>query len=191
MNNLYDKNDQSSGAVIWITGLSGAGKTTLAQGVADKLRLSGRAVVLLDGDVLRDVLGANTNHSSVSRLEIAKKYSGLCKILASQGIIVVIATISLFREIHVWNRDHLPRYIEVYLKVPLSELERRDPKGIYQRFHSGKIKNVAGLDLEIHEPVEADWIEVFDPLRSSLMVCSDLLLYIEKELRDKNDYRKK
>ena len=110
----------------------------------------------------------------------------MCKILASQGIIVVIATISLFREIHVWNRDHLPRYIEVYLKVPLSELERRDSKGIYQRFHLGEIKNVAGLDLEIDEPVEADWIEVFDPLRSSSMVCSDLLLYIEKELRDIN-----
>ena len=78
MNNLPDKNDRSSG-VVWITGLSGAGKTTLAEKVADKLRLSGRAVVLLDGDVLRNVLGANTLHNSISRIEIAKNIQGCVK----------------------------------------------------------------------------------------------------------------
>lgn len=184
MNKPSDQNEPSAGAVIWITGLSGAGKTTMAQEVVDKLRLSGSTVVLLDGDVLREALGISTLHNRVDRLEISKKYSGLCKILASQGLIVVIATISLFREIHSWNRENLPNYVEVYLKVPLSELKRRDAKGIYKRFEYGLVKNISGLDVEIDEPSDADWIESFDPKRTSEMASIELVKFIEEKFRN-------
>jgi adenylylsulfate kinase len=71
---------------------------------------------------------------------------------------VVTATISLFNEIHEWNRATLPGYFEVYLKVPIDELRRRDPKGIYRRFDAGELTHVAGLDLPIDEPEAADWV---------------------------------
>ena len=148
--------------VVWITGLSGAGKTTLAQAIVKHLRDNGQHVIFLDGDELRDILNRPLNnvqsHDRESRLALAMQYAQLCRMLAMQGVIVVIATISLFKEIHSWNRKNLPGYFEVYIKVPLEELRRRDPKSIYQRFNCGEIKNVAGLDLKIDEPLNAHLI---------------------------------
>jgi adenylylsulfate kinase-like enzyme len=90
--------------VLWITGLSGAGKSTLALKVAQRLRAKGEAVVVLDGDVLREVFGATAtnaqNHGREGRLALAFQYAHLCRVVASQGLTVVIATISLFKEIH-------------------------------------------------------------------------------------------
>lgn len=155
----------SAGEVIWITGLSGAGKSTLAHEVVARLRAEGKAVAMLDGDELREVFGAVAanaqNHGREGRLALAMQYAHLCRVIASQGLTVVIATISLFREVHAWNREHLPGYFEVYLKVPVEELRRRDPKGIYRRFDAGELSNVAGLDLPIDEPEAADWMAEF------------------------------
>jgi cytidine diphosphoramidate kinase len=164
--------------VIWITGLSGAGKSTLAQALAPRLRSQGGPVVLLDGDELREVFGAVTanadNHGREGRLALALQYARLCRILASQGFTVVIATISLFREVHAWNRAHLPGYFEVYLKVPLDELRRRDPKGIYRRFDAGELQHVAGLDLPIDEPTSADCQFEFDADTSAESLADQL-----------------
>lgn len=164
--------------VIWITGLSGAGKSTLAQALAPRLRAQGRAVVLLDGDELRDVFGAVTanadNHGREGRLALALQYARLCRILASQGLTVVIATISLFREVHAWNRANLPGYFEVYLKVPVDELRRRDPKGIYRRFDAGELQHVAGLDLPIDEPTSANCQFEFEPGLSAEALADQL-----------------
>jgi len=155
------------GRVCWITGLSGAGKSTLAHEVAARLRAQGETVVLLDGDELREVFGAAaanaTNHGLKGRLVLAMQYAHLCRVIASQGLTVVIATISLFKEVHSWNRASLPGYFEIYLKVPVDELRRRDPKGIYRRFDAGELTDVAGLDLAIDEPEAADWVAEFAP----------------------------
>ncbi len=151
-----------TGRVVWITGLSGAGKTTLARELLPHLRNGRHEVVMLDGDELREVLGAETvnasNHDREARLRLAMRYARLCRMLASQGLTVVIATISLFQEVHRWNRAHLPGYFEVYLRVPLDELRRRDPKGIYARFDAGLAQHVAGLDLTIDEPELPDLV---------------------------------
>ena len=154
------------GAVIWITGLSGAGKSTLAAEVTARLRATGQAVVMLDGDELREVFGAASlisgRHDREARLALAMRYAQLCKVIAQQGLAVVIATISLFKEVHTWNRAHLPRYFEVFLDVPLHELRSRDPKGIYRRFDAGQIENVAGLDLPFDAPESPDVIFEFE-----------------------------
>ncbi len=167
------------GAVYWITGLSGAGKTTLALKLVDHFRAEGLPVVFLDGDELREVFGAVAanvqNHGREGRLALAMQYAHLCRILAAQGLTVVIATISLFREVHAWNRANLPGYFEVYLKVPVDELRRRDPKGIYRRFDAGELTHVAGLDLPIDEPEAADWVVAFDPARPVAELAEDLL----------------
>ena len=168
--------------VVWITGLSGAGKTTLAQAIVKHLRDNGQHVIFLDGDELRDILNRPLNnvqsHDRESRLALAMQYAQLCRMLAMQGVIVVIATISLFKEIHSWNRINLPGYFEVYIKVSLEELRRRDPKSIYQRFNSGEIKNVAGLDLKIDEPLNAHLIidhAQKNSLQKSVIQLSNLL----------------
>lgn len=175
---------QASGRVIWITGLSGAGKSTLALEVVNRLRAIGDAVVMLDGDVLREVFGAAAtnaqNHGREGRLALAFQYAHLCRVIAGQGMTVVIATISLFSEIHTWNRANLPCYFEVYLKVPVEELRRRDPKGIYRRLDAGEIADVAGFDLPIDEPEAADWVVEFDPAKPVNMVAEELMKVLIK-----------
>lgn len=166
------------GRVIWITGLSGAGKSTLAHELVARFQLLGETVVMLDGDELREVFGAVAanvhNHGRERRLVLAMKYAHLCRVIAAQGLTVVIATISLFREVHVWNRANLPGYFEVFLKVPLEELRRRDPKGIYRRFDTGELTHVAGLDLPIDEPEAADWTVEFAPERTVTALAEEL-----------------
>lgn len=179
---------QNKGKVIWITGLSGAGKSTLAHQVAARLRAEGESVVILDGDELREVFGAVAanadNHGREGRLALAMQYAHLCRVIAAQKLTVVIATISLFQEVHAWNRARLPGYFEIYLKVPLDELRRRDPKGIYGRFDAGELTHVAGLDLPIDEPEAADWIVEFDPGRSITNLADELLLALKTEKRN-------
>jgi adenylylsulfate kinase len=177
---------QETGRVIWITGLSGAGKSTLASEIANRMRLIGNAVVMLDGDELREVFGATAvnaqNHGREGRLALAFQYSHLCRIIAGQGLTVVIATISLFSEIHTWNRENLSGYFEVYLKVPVEELRRRDQKGIYSRFDAGELADVAGLDLTVDEPDAADWLVEFDPLKPVNSVAEDLMKQLERKI---------
>jgi adenylylsulfate kinase len=174
----------NNGQVIWITGLSGAGKSTLSHIVVDQLREQSIPVVLFDGDALREVFGAVTanvqNHGREGRLALAMQYAHLCRMIASQGITVVIATISMFKEVHAWNRANLPNYFEVYLKVPLEELRRRDPKGIYRRFDAGELSDVAGLDLIVDEPEDAHFVATFSPDKTPVMVADELLNLISK-----------
>ena len=148
------------GKVIWITGLSGAGKTSLATEIVEYLRTKNETPILLDGDIFRSILKAPTieidEHNRESRISLAFRYGLMCQLLASQGATVVIATISMFEEVYNWNRTNLPNYFEIFLKVPLSELRNRDPKSIYEKFDNGELKNVAGLDLLVDEPKTAD-----------------------------------
>ncbi len=173
------------GKVIWITGLSGAGKTTLAKRITTVLCESGKQAVMLDGDQLREVFGTVTsstkNHGREGRLSLALQYARLCRVLADQGLTVIIATISMFQEVFTWNRTHLPGYFEVYLKVPKEELWQRDPKGIYKRFHSGELKNVAGMDLAVDEPEDADLIINFEKDKPVATVAKELLNRLKTE----------
>ena len=151
------------GSVIWITGLSDSGKTTLARLVAANLRAQGLQITLLDGDELRRVLGATTEYDRDSRLSLGFKAARLCQLLASQGHTVVIAIIGLFREIHEWNRQQPYHYYEVFLDVPLEELRRRDSKGLYRRFDAGEMTQVYGLDLAYDPPACPEWRVQFKP----------------------------
>lgn len=139
----------TKGRVIWITGLSGAGKSTLARALAARLPHA----VLLDGDDLRAVLGATSSgFDRDGRLALAQTYARLCKLLADQGHTVIIATISLFHEIHAWNRENLPGYLEVFLDVPEEVRRKRDPKGLYAAEKAGEVRHMAGAETAVDFP---------------------------------------
>ena len=156
----YTDEDKIISRVIWITGLSGSGKTTLGIKISSVLKDKGSPVVYLDGDQLREVFGVDAytkkNYNKDFRFLLAMKYAHLCRVLAEQNITVVISTISMFSEVYKWNRQNLPNYFEIYLKVPITELRNRDPKGIYHSYYSGKLRHVFGLDIEVDEPKSPD-----------------------------------
>lgn len=144
------------GRLFWVTGLSASGKTTVSRLVVNNLQSIGHQILLLDGDDLRAVLNENSSHSRADRLRIGFTYSRLCKLLVEQGLDVLIATVALFSEIHDWNRKNISNYLEIFIDVPIEELVRRDPKGIYKKFYDGEIQNVAGLDMQVDFPLNPD-----------------------------------
>lgn len=176
----------SFGRTIWITGLSGAGKSTLAHTLVQQLRKVEPRTILLDGDELREVLAASSHngsdHSRSQRVELAMRYSRLCRLLTSQQFTVVIATISMFQEVQGWNRENLPGYVEIYLKVPMEELRRRDPKGIYRRHAAGEVHNVAGLDFAIDEPQKPDILIEFVQGRAPEDVADHVFKHLMQEI---------
>ena len=144
--------------VIWIIGLSGAGKTTLANRIIKKISNHKTNVVLLDGDIIRDVFGNDLSHSIDDRLINAQRINRLCKMLDDQNIHVVCSILSLFPESRDWNRQNIKNYFEVYIDAPMDQLQNRDYKGIYKEYNEGKIKDVAGLDIEFIPPNNPDLI---------------------------------
>ena len=128
--------------VIWITGLSAAGKTSTAEVVVKQLRARGETAVMLDGDAVREIVrDPNVGHDRASRLANAYRICRLAHFMAKQDLVVVVATMSLFHEIHQWNRENLPGYFEVLIEVDLEILRERDQKGVY-----------GGVDLAVEFP---------------------------------------
>jgi cytidine diphosphoramidate kinase len=142
--------------VYWFTGLSGAGKTTIGHLFASKLRAHHDAVVFLDGDELRQVFGSDLGHSPEDRLKSAMRNARLCKMLSEQGINVVCATISMFRECHNWNRAHIRSYREIWLRASMEVLMTRDRNHLYSRAMRGELSHVVGVDIPADEPFDAD-----------------------------------
>lgn len=145
------------GVTYWLTGLSGAGKTTIGKKLYGYLSNKQDNLVLLDGDVLRDVFQSK-DYSLEGRIGLGYKYSRLCRMLNNQGIDVIICTIAMFDDVRAWNRDNIKNYREVYIKVSMDELIKRDQKGLYTRALEGKEENVMGINAEFEEPKKPDLV---------------------------------
>lgn len=156
LDELHSRSATATGTVFWITGLSGAGKTTIGRALVRLLKDEERSCVHLDGDQLRQIFPDLVGHDAGTRRALARRYSGLCKIISDQGIDVVCSTISLFHEIHDWSRANCARYVEIFLDVEADILKERDPKKIYQRAQAGEIRDVAGFDLAVEFPTQPD-----------------------------------
>jgi adenylylsulfate kinase-like enzyme len=144
--------------VIWITGLSGAGKTSLANAVCKRLREKYKHVVRVDGDVVRELCGNDLGYSLDERLRNAYRISRFCKFLHDEGLYVICSTMSLYPEIWAWNRANIGSYREVYVKVSWDELVRRDQKGLYSASERGLKNDVVGIGQDVNEPTEPDLV---------------------------------
>lgn len=149
-------------AVYWITGLAGAGKTTIGKLFYERLKESWPNTVFLDGDLLRQVFGDDLGYSESDRRRCAMRYSRLCRMLQQQGINVVCCTISMFDEIREWNRENIADYEEVYLKVGMEVLAMRDQKGLYSGNTTEKDDRVTGIHIVYEEPKSPDLILIND-----------------------------
>ncbi len=147
---MHAKKTNMQGQVIWITGLSGAGKSTVAKALMPHFAHA----ILLDGDALRQVLGVTHKaYDTQSRQELAFTYARMAKMLASQGHTVIVATISLYHAVHAWNKEHQPRYTEVFLDINENIRRQRDPKGLYAAEQKGNLSPMAGLQTTVEFPL--------------------------------------
>lgn len=137
--------------VIWITGLAGAGKTTFASETYKYLKQKHSNVILLDGDVFRNIFGESA-YDRESRIKTGYKIHALAKFLEDNGLLVICAVMGLFDEIYALNRVNFKNYFEVFVKCDFEEIVKRDKKGLYSGAINGKIKNVVGVDIDYDEP---------------------------------------
>ncbi len=147
---------KNNGILYWITGLSGAGKTTIGNRLYYALREKYDNVILFDGDVLKNIVSDSLGYSDKDRRKRAKKYAFLCKNLTDQGMIVICCTIAMYEDVRQWNRLNNKAYCEIFLDVPMDILKKRDQKGMYSQYENGNINHIAGVDIEVEFPKTPD-----------------------------------
>ncbi|MGH6979252.1 MAG: sulfate adenylyltransferase subunit CysN [Brevundimonas sp.] len=146
------------GRVVWLTGLSGAGKSTIANLVEKRLHAMGRHTYLLDGDNVRHGLNRNLGFTEEDRVENIRRVGEVAKLMVDAGLIVITAFISPFRAERQMARDLVEgdEFIEVFVDTPLSVAEQRDVKGLYQKARAGQLKNFTGIDSPYEAPESPD-----------------------------------
>lgn len=147
--------------IVWLIGLSGCGKTTIGRPLYRLWKERAPNTVFVDGDEIRAMFQYDQlpdAHTIEGRRVNGQRISELCAWLDRQDINVVCCILSLFPEMRLKNRDRFSGYFEVYLRVPMAELERRDSKGLYRAARRGEIKDVVGVDIPFPEPDCADLV---------------------------------
>src|SRR5208283_2535470 len=132
--------------VVWLTGLSSAGKTTLAEQVFDRLRSAGHKVELLDGDLVRRRLSKGLGYSKEDRDENIRRIGFVAELLTRNGVIVLVSAISPYRAVRDEMRAAIGNFVEVYVNAPLEVCQQRDVNGVYLRARTGQIHQVTGID---------------------------------------------
>lgn len=142
------------GALVWLTGLSGSGKSTVANLVDRKLHERGRHSVLLDGDLVRTGLCADLTFSPEDRAENVRRIGEVGRLFAQTGLIALVAVIAPYAKDREATRGRMRegRYVQVFVDAPLSVCEERDPKGLYAKARAGVIKNFTGIDAPYEAP---------------------------------------
>ena len=162
--------------ILWLTGLSGSGKSTIANALEGELFRTGHHSYLLDGDNIRMGLNKNLGFSDADRTENIRRIGEVAKLFADAGLIAITAFISPFRA----DRDLVRalvapgEFFEVYVKAPLDVCEQRDPKGLYKKARAGAIKQFTGIDSPYEEPAAPEL--VLDTDKLDLQACTGTLL---------------
>ncbi len=150
--------NRERGVVIWFTGLSGSGKTTIAHRLEEKLLTAGVPVELLDGDVVRENLSKGLGFSKEDRDTNIRRIAFVAHLLQRNGVFVITAAISPYRAIREEARSMIKDFAEVYANAPLEVCEERDVKGLYAKARAGEIKGFTGID-DPYEPPSGPEVE--------------------------------
>ena len=167
--------------VIWLTGLSGAGKSTIANLLERRLHAQGVHTYLLDGDNVRHGLNKDLGFTAADRVENIRRIGEVAKLMVDAGLMVVTAFISPFRSERQLARDLVAEgeFIEVFVDTPLAEVEKRDPKGLYKKARRGELKNFTGIDSPYEAPEQPE-IRI-ETLRHSAEEAADLIVHQLRE----------
>ncbi|WP_084162082.1 adenylyl-sulfate kinase [Paraburkholderia bannensis] len=149
-----------AGKVIWFTGLSGSGKSTIANAVEQELFAAGRRTYILDGDNIRQGLNKNLGFDDADRVENIRRIAEVAKLMLDAGLTVLTAFISPFRRERAMARELIgaDRFVEVHVSTPLDVCEQRDPKGLYKKSRSGQLPNLTGIGSAYEAPEQADLV---------------------------------
>ena len=145
-----------AGFVIWLTGLPGSGKTTIARKLEPKLREQNWPVEVLDGDEIRQNLSKGLGFSREDRETHLKRVTYVAKLLSRNGVAVIAAFISPYRSIREYARQETTNFLEVFVKCSVQTCAQRDPKGLYKKASSGEIKDLTGPQDVYEEPTQPD-----------------------------------
>ncbi|MEM6501585.1 MAG: adenylyl-sulfate kinase [Cyanobacteria bacterium P01_C01_bin.89] len=148
--------EQRRGVTLWLTGLSGAGKTTIAKKLTDTLRSQSPYVEILDGDIIRQNLTKGLGFSKEDRDENIRRIGFVAKMLTRNGVFVVVSAISPYAAMRREVRNAIGDFVEVYVNAPLAVCESRDVKGLYKKARAGEIKGFTGIDDPYEAPMSPD-----------------------------------
>ncbi|AEG59393.1 adenylyl-sulfate kinase [Desulforamulus ruminis] len=169
---------------IWLTGLSGAGKTTLSALLAEELCRKGYKLELLDGDQLRGGISRDLGYGKEDRIKQVQRVGYLCELLNKHGVVTIVSLISPYRDSREVLRTKIKHFVEVYMKCPLETLLGRDPKGLYKKALAGEIKSFTGISDPYEEPLRPE-ITVFSDQETPHQGCEKVLQrLLELELID-------
>ena len=154
-----DLNSQTP-CVVWFTGLSGSGKSTIANILEQKLHTIGKRTYLLDGDNVRHGLNKDLGFTDTDRVENIRRVAEVSKLMVDAGLITLVSFISPFKSERQMARNLLSsdEFFEIFVNTSLEECEKRDPKGLYKKARAGKLKNFTGIDSSYEEPENPDLI---------------------------------
>ncbi len=144
--------------VIWLTGIPGSGKTTLALELKKFYEQKGLPIDILDGDEVRKTLSKDLGFSPEDRKEHNRRVIFVAQILSKNGVTTIVPLISPYRETRDFARKEIPNFVEVWVKASVDECKKRDPKGLYKKALAGEIKNLTGLQAPYEEPQNAELI---------------------------------
>ncbi|NQZ54170.1 MAG: adenylyl-sulfate kinase [Piscirickettsiaceae bacterium] len=162
--------------ILWFTGLSGAGKSTIAGAVEQKLYEMGHHTYLLDGDNVRHALNKDLGFSDEDRIENIRRIGETSKLFVDAGLLVLTAFISPFQSDRRMVRELVGKneFIEIHMATPIETCEQRDPKGLYKKARKGEIKNFTGIDSEYEQPERAEI--TINTTELSIEQCADVVI---------------
>ena len=174
---------ENGGFTLWFTGLSGAGKSTIADIVEAELRDRGHRVELLDGDEIREHLSKGLGFSKEDRDTNIRRIAFVADLLSRNGVVAITAAISPYREVRNEARElHGDRFVEIYVKASVEECARRDVKGLYEKAFKGEIKEFTGVS-DPYEPPEDAEIVVDTEHETVEESAAKVLAYVDARVR--------